>query len=313
MPKQPKQIAFDMEARDAVSAGVKKLALAVKSTLGPSGRNALLDRGWGEPLVTKDGSSVAEEIDLRNPYENMAARLLRQAAEKTSDEAGDGSTTATVLAEAIYSGGLRWVSAGHSPMVVARGIRKAVEAVKVLIEKMAVKVKDRDQIEAVATVASNNDRSIGKVISDSMEKVGRDGVITIEEGKGIETTVEVVEGMEFDRGFLSPHFVTDPEKMTCELQDPLILIYEEKISALPKILPVLERVLASKRPLLIIAEDVEGEVLATLVVNKLKGVLRCAAVKAPAYGDRRKAMLQDIAILTGGKGIFKDLDRKSVV
>ena len=212
MPKQPKQIAFDTEARDALTAGVRKLARAVKSTLGPSGRNALLDRGWGEPLVTKDGSSVAEEVDLKDPYENMAARLLRQAAEKTADQAGDGATTSTVIAEAIYREGVRAISSGHSAMGVARGIRRAVEAVKGQIEKMSVKVKDRDQKEAVASVAANNDRAIGKVIANAMEKVGNEGVITIEEGKGMETTVEVVEGMEFDRGFLSPHFVTDPEK-----------------------------------------------------------------------------------------------------
>ena len=307
MPKQAKQIAFDSEARDALTLGVRKLARAVKSTLGPSGRNALLDRGWGEPVVTKDGSTVAEEVDLKDPYENMAARLVRQAAEKTADQAGDGSTTATVLAEAIYLAGMKAVSAGHDPMILSRGIRHAVEEAKDRLVKMSVKVKDRDQIEAVATIAANNDRAIGKFIADAMEKVGKDGVITIEEGKGLDTSIEVVEGMEFDRGFLSPHFVTDPEKMICELKDPLILILEEKISALPKILPILERVLEQKRSLLIIAEDVEGEVLATLVVNKLKGTLKCAAVKAPAYGDRRKAMLEDIAILTGGKAIFKDL------
>jgi chaperonin GroEL len=307
MPKQPKQIAFDLETREALTEGVRKLARAVKSTLGPSGRSAVLDRGWGEPIVTKDGSSVAEEIDFQNPFQNMAARLIREAADKTADEAGDGSTTATVLAEALYLEGVKNVSAGHSPMVLTRGIRAAVGAVKKRLEKMSVKIQARDQIEAVATIAANNDRGIGKTISDAMEKVGKDGVITIEEGKGIETTVEVVEGMEFDRGFLSPHFVTDPEKMVCELKEPLILILEEKISALPKILPVLEKILAARKTLLIIAEDVEGEVLATLVVNKLKGVLQCAAVKAPAYGDRRKAMLQDIAILTGGKAIFKDL------
>jgi len=307
MPKQPKQIAFDAEARDALTEGVKKIARAVKSTLGPAGRNALLDRGWGEPIATKDGSSVAEEIDLKDPRENMAARLIRQAAEKTSDQSGDGSTTSVVLAEAIYLAGLRSVIAGRSPLLLARGIREAVEAVKGRIEKMALKVKDRDQIESAASVAANNDRAIGKLIADAMDKVGKEGVITIEEGKSSDTVLDVVEGMEFDRGFLSPHFVTDPDKMVCELKDPLILVMEEKISAIPKILPVLERILEARRSLLIVAEDVEGEVLATLVVNKLKGTLKCAAVKAPAYGDRRKAMLQDIAILTGGKPIFKDL------
>jgi chaperonin GroEL len=307
MPKQPKQIAFDSAARDSMTEGVRKLAKAVKSTLGPSGRNALLDRGWGEPVVTKDGSSVAEEIDLKDPYENMAARLIRQAADKTSDQAGDGSTTATVLAEAIYLEGVKAVTSGRSPMLLARGIRSAVEEVKGRLEKMSVKVKGQEQIESVATIAANGDRVIGKTIADAMEKVGREGVITIEEGKGFETTMDLVEGMEFDRGFLSPHFVTDPEKMVCELKDPLILLHEEKISALPRILPIIEKVLESRRPLLIIAEDVEGEVLATLVVNKLKGILPCAAVKAPAYGDRRKAILEDIAILTGGQVIYKDL------
>ena len=307
MPKQPKRIEFDMDVRNSMTAGVRKIARAVKSTLGPSGRNALLDRGWGEPHVTKDGASVAEEVDLQDPFENMAAKLIRQAAEKTSDKAGDGSTTATVLAEAIYAEGVKLISAGHSPMILSRGIRSAVEQAKERIQKVALKVKDREQIEAVATIAANSDRTIGKMIADAMEKVGKDGTITIEDSKGIDTTIDVVEGMEFDRGFLSPHFVTDPDKMVCELRDPLILIMEEKISALVKILPILERILEARRPLLIIAEDVEGEVLATLVVNKMKGVLKCAAVKAPAYGDRRKAMLQDIAILTGGKPIFKDL------
>ncbi len=307
MPKQPKLIAFDRQAREAIAAGVRKLARAVKSTLGPSGRCAVLDRGWGEPIVTKDGAAVAEEIDLGNANENAAARLVREAAEKTSETAGDGSTTATVLAEAIFLEGLKSVVAGRSPMVLARGIRAGVETAKSQIQKMAVKIKDRDQIEAVASIAANNDETIGKTLAEAMDKVGKDGVITIEEGKGLETQVDVVEGMEFDRGFLSAHFITDPDKMVCELKDPLVLIFEEKINALPQILPVLERVLAARRSLLIIAEDVEGEILATLVVNKLKGVLKCAAVKAPAYGDRRKAMLQDIAILTGGKAIFKDL------
>ncbi len=307
MPKQTKQIAFDAKARQSIRIGVDKLARAVKSTLGPSGRNALLDRGWGEPIVTKDGSTVAEEIDLRDPYENMAARLLRQAAEKTSDQAGDGSTTATVLAEAIFLEALKSISAGTNSMLLTRGIRSAINQAKGLLEKMSLKIKNKEQIEAVATVAANNDREIGKTIANAMEKVGKEGVITIEEGKGLDTTCEVVEGMEFDRGYLSPHFVTDPEKMVCELKDPLILILEEKISALPKILPVMEKVLEAKKALLLIAEDIEGEVLATLVVNRLKGVLKCAAVKAPAYGDRRKAMLQDIAILTGGRAIFKDL------
>jgi len=307
MPSNPKQLAFGEEARAAMREGVSKLAKAVKSTLGPMGRNAVLDKGWGSPNVTKDGSAVAQEIDLSSPYENMAAKLLRSAAEKTSDEAGDGSTTATVLAEALFSLGLKHVIAGVSPLLLTRGMRAAVEKALENIKSQSVPVKSQDQILALATVSSNNDRTIGKTISEAMEKVGKDGVIQIEEGKGIETTVEVVEGMEFDRGYLSPHFVTNPDKMVCELSNPCILVMEEKISSLPKILPILEKVLEEKRPLVIIAEDVEGEVLATLVVNHLKGVLKCAAVKAPAYGDRRKAMLQDIAILTGGRALFKDL------
>ena len=307
MPKNPKQIAFADEARAAMRQGVQKLSRAVKTTLGPAGRTAVVDRGWGEPLVTKDGASVAEEIDLSNPYESMSAKLVRSAADKTSDEAGDGSTTATVLAESLFLQGLKHITAGINPMILTRGLRKGADKALEHVKELSTPVKSQDQILAVATIASNDDRVIGKTLSDAMEKVGKDGVITIEEGKGIDTTVDVVEGMEFDRGYLSPHFVTNPDKMVCELQNPLILILEEKISTLTKILPILEKVVQTKRPLLIIAEDVEGEVLATLVVNKLKGVFKCAAVKAPAYGDRRKAMLQDIAILTGGKAIFKDL------
>jgi chaperonin GroEL len=307
MPKNPKQLAFGDEARAAVREGVVKLAKAVKTTLGPTGRSAVIDRGWGEPLVTKDGASVAEEVDLSNPYQNMAARLVRAAADKTSDEAGDGSTTSTVLAESLFLHGLKHIHAGANPMLLARGLRQAVEKVVEHVKDLSTPVKSQDQILAVATIASNNDRVLGKTLSEAIEKVGKDGVIQIEEGKGIDTVVDVVEGMEFDRGYLSPHFVTQPDKMVCELQNPCILIMEEKISTLTKILPILEKVVAAKRPLLIIAEDVEGEVLATLVVNKLKGVIKCAAVKAPAYGDRRKAMLQDIAVLTGGRAIFKDL------
>jgi chaperonin GroEL len=307
MPKNSKQLTFGDEARTALRQGVVKLARAVKSTLGPAGRCAVIDRGWGEPLVTRDGASVAEEIDLTNPNENMAARLVRAAAEKTSNDAGDGSTTATVMAESLFLQGLKHVIAGVNPMLLARGMRFAVDKSLDHIRGLSTPVKSHDQILAVATIASNNDRNVGKTLSDAIEKVGKDGVITIDEGKGIDTTVEVVEGMEFDRGYLSPHFVTNPDRMICELQNPYILVMEEKISTLTKILPLLEKILQAKRALLIIAEDVEGEVLATLVVNKLKGVLKCAAVKAPAYGDRRKAMLQDIAILTGGKAIFKDL------
>jgi chaperonin GroEL len=307
MPKNPKQIAFEEVARAATSAGVDKLARAVKTTLGPVGRCAVIDRGWGEPIVTKDGARVAEEVELTDPYQNMAARLMRQAAEKTHKQAGDGSTTATVLAESIFKLGLRRVIGGVNSMVLARGLKTATERAIEELKKLAVPVKSDDQILAIATIAANQDRLIGKTITDALAKVGKEGVITIEEGKELQSTVDVVEGMKFDRGYLSPHFVTNPDKMVCDLQNPFILILEEKISALPKIVPILEKVLQTKRPLLIIAEDVEGEVLATLVVNKLKGVLKCAAVKAPAYGDRRKAMLQDIAVLTGGRAIFKDL------
>jgi chaperonin GroEL len=307
MPRNPKRIAFDDDARSATREGVRKLARAVKTTLGPVGRWVVIDRGWGEPKVTKDGASVAEEIDLTDPYQNLGARLVREAADKTSDEAGDGSTTATVLAESIFLQGLKQVTAGANPMVLARGIRDAAERATAVLKERSTPVKSNEQVLAIATVAANNDRQIGKTLAEAMEKVGRDGVITIEEGKGTEDAVELVEGMEFDRGYLSPHFVTNPDKMVCELQNPYLLILEEKVSTLPKILPILEKVLQSRKPLLIIAEDVEGEVLATLVVNKLKGVLKCAAVKAPAYGDRRKAMLQDIAILTGGRAIMKDL------
>ncbi|MBN1442351.1 MAG: chaperonin GroEL [Planctomycetes bacterium] len=307
MPRNAKQIAFDQEARAATQRGVVKLAQAVKTTLGPAGRSAVIDRGWGEPLVSKDGAKVADEIDLSDPYENMAARLLREAAKKTAKEAGDGSTTATVLAERLYTEGLRHVAAGTSPMLLVRGMRAAVERAGEKIKKGATPVKTGEQIRSVATVAANHDQAIGKTIASAIEKVGENGVITFEDGKGIESTVKVVEGMEFDRGYLSPYFVTDPENMVCELSNPYILVMEEKVSTLQKLLPVLEKVVPTRKPLLIIAEDVEGEVLATLVVNTMKGVLRCAAVKAPAYGDRRKAMLRDIAILTGATAIFKDI------
>jgi chaperonin GroEL len=307
MPKNPKQIAFDDEARAAAWRGVSKLARAVKSTLGPAGRNAVIDRGWGEPVVTRDGATVADEVDLTDPYENMAARLVRQAAQKTAKEAGDGSTTATVLAESLFRLGLRQVAGGQSPMILARGIRVAVEHALASLTKLSTPVRTNEQVRAVATVAANHDQEIGKTLADALADVGKDGVVAIEESKGRETTIRKVEGMEFDRGFLSPHFVTNPDKMVCELKDPYILIMEEKISSLQKILPLLELVLRERKPLFIIAEDVEGEPLATLVVNTLKGVLKCAAVKAPAYGDRRKAMLQDLAILTGGTAIMKDL------
>jgi len=307
MARTPKQMVFDLEAQLASREGVEKLARAVKSTLGPVGSNAVIDRGWGEPIITKDGASVAEEVDLINPYENMAAKLVREAAEKTSNEAGDGSTTATVLAESIYLRGLQNVIGGMNPMILSRGIRLAVDQALESLKGFSTPVKSKDQVVHLATVAANQDKEIGKRIADAFESVGEDGVITIEEGKEIETQVESVEGMEFDRGYLSPHFVTDGDKMLCELEKPFILIYEEKLTKLADLLPIMEKVLAAKRSLLVVAEDVEAEVLSALVVNKLKGVLPCAAVKAPAYGERRKAMLQDLAILTGGKAIFKDL------
>ncbi|MEM7233428.1 MAG: chaperonin GroEL, partial [Planctomycetota bacterium] len=281
MAKNPKQIAFDDEARSATWQGVSKLAVAVKTTLGPAGRNAVIDRGWGEPVITKDGASVADDVELSDPYENMAARLVREAAERTAKESGDGSTTATVLAESLYGLGLRQVVAGNSPMLLARGIRQAVDAVVEKLKSLSSPIKTNAQIKSVATVAANHDQEIGKTIAQAIDKVGKDGVITIDEGKGRESTVSVVDGMEFDRGYLSPHFVTNTDKMTCELRDCLVFIMEEKVSSLPKLIPLLEKVLQSKRPLLIIAEDVEGEALAALVVNTMKGVLQCAAVKAP--------------------------------
>src|SRR5687767_11554975 len=302
-----KMLAFDAEARKALLEGVTKLARAVKATLGPRGRNAVIDKGWGSPNITKDGVTVAEEIELSDKYENIGARLVREAATKTSDVAGDGTTTATVLAEAIFKEGYRSLTAGADAMAMARGIRKAVEAVVANLEKQSKKIGGKDDIEAVATISANNDREIGKIMADAFERVGKDGVITVEEGKSLETTVDVVEGMQFDRGFLSPNFITNPDDMTVEFEKPLILVYEDKISAATKLIPLLEKVQKAKKPLLIIAEDVEGEALATLVVNKLRGILNVCAVKAPGYGDRRKAMLEDIAILTGGTAVMKDL------
>ena len=302
-----KQLAFDQEARSAIREGVTKLARAVKVTLGPKGRNVVIDKGWGAPNVTKDGVSVAEEIELKDAYENMGAQLVKEVASKTSDTAGDGTTTATVLAEAIFLEGYKYVTAGANPMVLIRGIDKAVGAVVKEIEKLAQEVKDDKEIEQIATIASNNDIVVGQMISDAMKKVGKDGVITVEEGKGTETDVEVVEGMQFDRGYISPHFVTDQDSMEVVLDNPLVLIYEDKISSIKKIVPLLEQVSQSKRPLLIIAEDVDGEALATLVVNKIRGIVQCCAVKAPGYGDRRKAMLEDLGILTKGKVFLKDL------
>jgi chaperonin GroEL len=302
-----KQIAFDQEARDAMRRGISKLARAVKVTLGPKGRNVILQKSFGSPTVTKDGVTVAKEIDLPDHYENMGARMVREVASKTSDVAGDGTTTATVLAEAIFNEGLRAVVSGANPMLMKRGIEKAVDAIVEKLKGMSIPVKSKKDMENVASVASNNDAEIGRIIAAAMEKVGKDGVITVEEGKTLETTYEFVEGMQFDRGYLSPYFVNNRERMEVELEDPLILIYEKKISSNKDLVPVLERVLSQGRPLLIIAEDVEGEALATLVINNLRGTFKCAAVKAPGYGDRRKAMLEDIAVLTGGKAVFEDL------
>ena len=300
-------MAYDEEARQKLASGVSKLARAVRSTLGPRGRNAVIDKGWGSPTVTKDGVTVAEEIELTDPYENMGAQLVKEAASKTSDAAGDGTTTATVLAEAIFKEGLKALAAGADPMALKRGIEKSVEVVVEHIKSQAKKVSGKKEIAEVAAIAANNDKAIGEKLADAFEKVGTDGVITVEEGKGLETTVDVVEGMQFDRGYLSPHFVTDQDRMEVVLEDPYILIYEEKISSPTKLIPVLEQIARANKPLFIIAEDIEGEALATLVVNKLRGILKVAAVKAPGYGDRRKAMMGDIAVLTGGKAIFKDL------
>jgi chaperonin GroEL len=302
-----KQIAFDQEARDAMRRGISKLARAVKITLGPKGRNVILQKSFGSPTVTKDGVTVAKEIELEDKYENMGARMVREVASKTSDVAGDGTTTATVLAESIFNEGLRAVVSGINPMLMKRGIEKAVDDIVEKLKKASISVKSKKEMESVATVASNGDTEIGGIIAAAMERVGKDGVLTVEEGKTLETTHEFVEGMQFDRGYLSPYFVTDPQKMECELEDPYILIYEKKVSANKDMVPVLERVLNTGKPILIIAEEVEGEALATLVINKLRGTFRCAAVKAPGYGDRRKAMLEDIAILTGGRAIFEDL------
>ena len=305
-----KQLQFDENARHALLRGVEKLAKAVKATLGPSGRNVILDKKFGSPTITKDGVTVAKEIELEDPYENMGAQLVREVASKTSDIAGDGTTTATVLAESIYKEGLRNVTAGANPTSLQRGIMKAVEAIVEELKKISKKVSDRTEIAQVATVSANWDKTIGEIIADAMDKVGKDGTITVEEAKSIETTLEVVEGMQFDKGYLSPYFVTNAEAMEAMLENPYILIYEKKISSLKDMLPLLEKVAKAGRPLLIIAEDVEGEALATLVVNKLRGTLQVCAVKAPGFGDRRKAMLEDIAVLTGGRLISEDLGIK---
>ncbi len=302
-----KQLLFDEEARSAVLSGVAKLSKAVKVTLGPRGRNVVLDKKWGSPTVTKDGVTVAKEIELEDPYENMGAQMVREVASKTSDVAGDGTTTATLLAEAIFREGLKNVTAGSNPMGIKRGIDRAVEVVVEELKKQSKKVKDRTEISQVASISSNSDQSIGNIIADAMDKVGKDGTITVEEARSIETTLEVVEGMQFDRGYVSPYFVTDKEGMQCVLEDCYILLHEKKISNMKDLLPLLEKVAQAGRPLLVIAEDIEGEALATLVVNKLRGTLHCCAVKAPGFGDRRKAMLEDIAILTGGQVISEDI------
>ena len=305
-----KQLLFDEAARQAVLRGVSKLSRAVTATLGPKGRNVVLDKKFGSPTVTKDGVTVAKEIELEDPYENMGAQMVREVASKTSDAAGDGTTTATVLAEAIYREGLKFVTSGGNPIGIQRGITKAVEAAVAQLDKIAKKVKDKEEIKQVATVSANWDTTIGEIIADAMDKVGKDGTITVEEAKSIETTLEVVEGMQFDKGYLSPYFVTNAETMECRLEDAYILNFEKKISSLKDMLPLLEKVAKIGKPLLIVAEDVEGEALATLVVNKLRGTLNICAVKAPGFGDRRKAMCEDIAILTGGKFISEDLGVK---
>ncbi|HKC61873.1 MAG TPA: chaperonin GroEL [Myxococcales bacterium] len=305
-----KEILFDVRAREAILKGVNTLADAVKVTLGPKGRNVVIEKSFGSPTITKDGVTVAKEIELENKFENMGAQMVKEVASKTSDVAGDGTTTATVLAQAIFREGSKLVAAGNNPMEIKRGIEKAVNAVVEELKKLTKQTKDPKEIAQVGTISANGDATIGDIISKAMDKVGKEGVITVEEAKGLETTLEVVEGMQFDRGYLSPYFVTDPERMEAVLEDPYILIHEKKISAMKDLLPLLEQVARSGKPLLIIAEEVEGEALATLVVNKLRGTLNAVAVKAPGFGDRRKAMLEDIATLTGGKLIAEDLGIK---
>ncbi|HYO08589.1 MAG TPA: chaperonin GroEL [Tepidisphaeraceae bacterium] len=305
-----KRIAFDQEARESILRGVKKLARAVKVTLGPSGRNVVLEKSFGSPTVTKDGVTVAKEIELEDSYENMGAQMVKEVASKTSTVAGDGTTTATVYAEAIFSEGLRNVASGGNATQIQRGIQLAVDAIVEELKRMSKKVENSSEVAQVGTSSANQDPQIGKMIADAMDKVGKDGVITVEEGKSLETTIELVEGMQFDKGYLSPHFVTNPQTMTAELDDAYILIYEKKISSARDLVPVLSKAAEQGKPMLIIAEDIEGEALATLVVNKLRGTLKVAAVKAPGFGDRRKAMLEDIAIVTGGQAIFEELGIK---
>ena len=305
-----KMIAFDQEAREAIRRGVSKLARAVKVTLGPKGRNVILQKSFGSPTVTKDGVTVAKEIDLEDVYENMGARMVREVASKTSDVAGDGTTTATVLAEAIFNEGIKGVVAGVNPVQMKAGIEKAVADISERLTKASIKIKEKAEMANVASIAANNDREIGNKLADAMEKVGKDGVITVDEGKSLTTEIEWVEGMQFDRGYLSPYFVTDPTTMTCVLENPYILVYEKKLTNIKELVPVLEAVVQQSRPLLIISEEVEGEALATLVINRLRGTFQCCAVKAPGYGDRRKAMLEDVAILTGGTAVFEALGVK---
>ncbi len=305
-----KQLLFDEDARKKILKGVTTLSDAVKSTLGPKGRNAILDKKFGAPTITKDGVTVAKEVDLKDPYENMGAQLVREVASKTSDVAGAGTTTATVLAYSIYKEGMKHAAAGANTMEIKRGIEKAVDAVVEELKKNSKTIQDKKEIAQVGTISANNDSEIGKLIADAMDKVGKDGVITVEEAKSMQTTLDVVEGMQFDRGYISPYFITDAERMECSLEDPLILIHEKKISSMKDLLPILEQIAKMGKPLLIIAEEVEGEALATLVVNKLRGTLQVSAVKAPGFGDRRKAMLEDIAVLTGGTMIAEDLGIK---
>src|SRR6201997_5061904 len=305
-----KELRFSEDARSAILNGVNILADAVKVTLGPKGRNVVIEKSFGAPNVTKDGVTVAKEIELSDKFENMGAQMVREVASKTNDDAGDGTTTATVLAQAIYREGAKIVAAGHNPMELKRGIDKAVEAVITELKKISKPIKDQKEVAQVGTISANNDPTIGKIIAEAMEKVGKEGVITVEESKTAETTLDVVEGMQFDRGYLSPYFVTDPERMEAVLEDAYILISEKKISNMKDLLPVLEAIARSQKPLVIIAEDIEGEALATLVVNKLRGTLHCAAAKAPGFGDRRKEMLKDIAVLTGGQVIAEELGNK---
>lgn len=305
-----KIIAFDQEAREAIRRGVSKLAKAVKVTLGPKGRNVILQKSFGSPTVTKDGVTVAKEIDLEDVYENMGARMVREVASKTSDVAGDGTTTATVMAEAIFNEGLKAVVAGVNPIQMKQGIETAVTDITEKLQKMSIKIKSKEEMANVGTIAANNDFEIGSLLSDAMEKVGKDGVITVDEGKSLQTEVEWVEGMQFDRGYLSPYFVTDPNSMECVLEDAYVLVFEKKITNIKDLVPLLEAIVQQSKPLLIIAEDVEGEALATLVINRLRGTFKCCAVKAPGYGDRRKAMMEDIAILAGGTAVFEALGLK---